>query len=117
MAGTSEPTVDRKPKSTPEGIAVLDDLVAELGEHDVVRSAMFGMPSLKVGSGKAFAGMFGDELVVKLDGAAHAAAIALPGATLFDPSGSRPMKQWVQLPVAHRDRWLEFVRLACEGMA
>jgi hypothetical protein len=37
---------------------------------------------------------------------AHAEALALPGAELFDPSGKgRPFKDWVSVPVAHAGRW------------
>ena len=37
---------------------------------------------------------------------AHARALALPGAHLFDPSGrDEPFKQWVVVPFAHADEW------------
>jgi hypothetical protein len=37
---------------------------------------------------KAFAGLYGDAMVFKLAGDAHAAARGLAGVELFDPSGS-----------------------------
>ena len=56
--------------------------------------------------GAKLAGLFGDALVFKLGGDAHASAIALEGAELFDPSGiGRAMKEWVVVPKAHAKRW------------
>ena len=72
------------------------------------------MPCLKI-NGKAFAGLYGDDMVFKLHGRAHEQAIALSGAHLFDPSGmGRPMKQWVQVAHEHADRWAELGRNALE---
>ncbi|RYY63290.1 MAG: hypothetical protein EOO12_12645 [Chitinophagaceae bacterium] len=61
---------------------------------------LFGKPCFKKG-GKAFTCFFQNEMVFKLTGPAHAGALAVPGAKLFDPSGKgRPMKEWVQVPPA-----------------
>jgi hypothetical protein len=92
--------------------AVADDLVTA----GATRARMFGMPSLKIG-GKAFAGYSQGALVVKLRGEAHAQALALAGATLFDPMGGRPMKEWVVIPPEHADRWAEFGHMALATMA
>jgi hypothetical protein len=90
------------------------DLVEALAPRGVVRGAMFGMPALKAGS-KAFAGVFGDAVVFKLTGPAHAAAAALKGASLFDPSGmGRAMKEWVVVPLAHAARWGALAESALE---
>jgi hypothetical protein len=70
----------------------------------VTPGQMFGMPTLKAGS-KAFAGRFQDAMVFKLSGEAHGRALALSGAHLFDPSGMRPMKEWVVVPPDHADEW------------
>lgn len=75
-------------------------------------SKMFGMPCLKNDSGKAFAGFYQEAMVFKLGGAAHARALALPGARLFDPMHGRPMKAWVEVPAVHAALWLEFARQA-----
>jgi hypothetical protein len=64
----------------------------------------FGMPCLKTGK-KVFAGLQGDAMVFKLGGAQHGRALTLDGAHLFDPMGGRPMKEWVQVPIAHSDAW------------
>jgi hypothetical protein len=81
---------------------IADDLVARgLAE----RAKVFGMPSLKA-RGKAIGGFYNGDMVFKLtDEASRSAALALEGAHSFDPMGGRPMKEWVQVPVAHADKW------------
>jgi hypothetical protein len=77
---------------------------------------MMGMPTLYLG-GKAFAGLFGDAMVFKLDGEAHAAALALPRAALFDPSGmGRPMKAWVRVPREQASAWTNLAGSAAQGI-
>jgi hypothetical protein len=94
--------------------AAYAQLAADLGAET---SAMFGMPALKL-AGKAFAGLFGDAIVFKLDGTHHATALALAGAELFDPSGSgRAMKAWVVVPSAHATRWPALGAAAAAALA
>jgi TfoX N-terminal domain len=94
--------------------AIAAELVASAG---ALKGTMFGMPCLKH-SGKMFAGFFQDAMVFKLDAPAHAQALALAGARLFDPSDrGRPMKEWVVVPAAHAARWPEFGRAALEYVA
>lgn len=74
-------------------------------EHGVKAGRMFGMPALLLGR-KAFAGLYGDAMVFKLSGDAHAAALNLTGAELFDPSQmGRPMKAWVVVSTTHAGKW------------
>jgi hypothetical protein len=89
--------------------AVVNELKNEL---DIVGASMFGMPSIKRAGGKAFAGLYGDDMVFKLEGDAHAAALALTGAHLFEPMVGRPMKAWVQVPPTHESQWAELARKA-----
>jgi hypothetical protein len=78
---------------------------------------VMGMPTLYLG-GKAFAGLFGDAMVFKLEGEAHAAALALPVAALFDPSGmGRPMKAWVTVPLANESEWPRLASAGAGGIA
>lgn len=86
--------------------ALYDTLAQQLtADPTVTLTKMFGMPSIKHGD-KAIAGYFKGAMVFKLDGAAHADALALDGARIFDPSGmGRPMKQWVEVPAAHAEAW------------
>jgi hypothetical protein len=72
---------------------------------------MFGMPCFKA-KGSSFAGLWGDAIVFKLTGEAHAAATGLKGAEAFDPMGGRPMKEWVVVPATHSRRWREFADAA-----
>ena len=95
-----------------------DALVDEVTATSPAKSSkMFGMPCLKNDSGKAFAGFYQDAMVFKLGGAAHARALALPGARLFDPMQGRPMKAWVEVPAVHAALWLEFARQALSYVA
>lgn len=77
---------------------------------------MMGMPTLFF-EGKAFAGLFGEAMVFKLEGEAHTAALAEPGAVLFDPSGmGRPMKAWIQVPSADASAWPRLADQALEAL-
>src|SRR4051794_24287758 len=90
-----------------------DDLLAR--NADLERTKMMGMPSLKR-NGKLVAGFVAsaDAMVFKLaDPDAHAAALALDGAHLFDPGRhGRPFKEWVVVPPAHAARWPELAAAA-----
>jgi len=99
--------------STEAGRVRFDAVVEELsGELDIVQTSMLGMPSLKVRGGKAFAGLYGDDMVFKLEAEAYATALALDGAHCFEPTDGRPMKAWVQVPPTHETQWAELARKA-----
>ena len=88
---------------------LVDDLCAR--NDDVEPSQMMGMPCVKR-SGKMVAGFSrsAEAMVFKLpDPDAHARALALDGARLFDPSGKgQPFKEWVVVPAAHAGEWEAF---------
>ncbi len=92
---------------------LVDDLCAR--NDDVEPSQMMGMPCVKR-SGKMVAGFTKGEggMVFKLpDPAAHARALALDGAHLFDPGGKgHPFKEWVVVPFAHEAEWESFAQHA-----
>ena len=94
-----------------------DDLADFLAfRHDFVElSQMMGMPCVKA-RGKMVAGFTKGEgaMVFKLpDPDAHARALALEGAHLFDPSGKgQPFREWVVVPEAHADQWESFAQHA-----
>jgi hypothetical protein len=92
---------------------VVDDLLVQHG--DVEKAQMMGMPTLKR-NGKLVAGFAPSSggMAFKLtDESAREAALAIEGARLFDPSErGRPMKEWVEVPVKHADRWPELARQA-----
>jgi hypothetical protein len=58
---------------------LLDELS---GERDVVKASMFGMPGIKRRGGKAFCGLYGDDMIFKLEGQDHARALELAGPPL-----------------------------------
>jgi hypothetical protein len=90
-----------------------DDLIAR--HPGVERAKMMGMASVKR-DGKLVAGFVEaeDAMAFKLtDPDAHAQALALAGAHLFDPSGKgRPFKEWVVVPPAHVGQWTQFAESA-----
>jgi hypothetical protein len=97
---------------------ILNEIAARFSpEQDVTLSNWFGKPCLKVG-GKVFAALEGNDMAFKLEGEAHAGALQVSGAHLFDPRGQgHPMKRWVQIPAAESSTWSHFARLACDYVA
>ena len=92
--------------------AIAQSLVAGSG---ATAAKMMGMPILKK-DGKAFAGYASGSMTFKLRGTAHAEALRLAGARLFDPSGmGRPMKEWVEVPASASDHWERLAKAALEG--
>jgi hypothetical protein len=107
----------RRPITSDEGRRryelVRSGMEAEVG---ATAGHMMGMPMLYL-HGKGFAGLFGDAMVFKLGGADHTSALAMAGAALFDPSGvGRPMKAWVEVPMAGAADWPRLARLAADGL-
>jgi hypothetical protein len=85
-----------------------DDIVDAITDwHPNCRaSQVFGMPCVKR-SGRVVFGLSRTGMVFKLtDATAHARALAVPGAHLFDPSGrGEPFRQWVVVPLEHAEEW------------
>lgn len=104
-----------KQKTTPR--QDFDRVAGELAHLGVTVSLVFGKPAYKDANGHSFACLFGDGLSCRLiEGTAEfTAALALPGAELFDPSGERhkrPMKDWVVVPHAAADQWQRYAEAA-----
>lgn len=95
--------------STPQWEQLLGE-VREL-HPEVTAGAMFGMPCAKV-AGKAFMGSFDGGVVFKLDEPVRTEALQLSGSQLFDPSGSRPMREWVVVGSENQDRWERYAEAA-----
>ena len=95
---------------------ICDELIAR--HPGVERAKMMGMASVKR-DGKLVAGFVEaeDAMAFKLtDADAHAQALALEGAHLFDPSGKgRPFKEWVVVPPAHAADWQRLAESAVAG--
>ena len=83
---------------------------ALLADHRVIESQMFGMPCVKIGS-KAFAGLWKNNLVVKIGTRRVEALLKAKLGKQFDPSGMhRPMKEWIMIKApttAAAKKWIE----------
>jgi TfoX/Sxy family transcriptional regulator of competence genes len=96
-------------KSPPELIAAFDAAIA--GKPGVERRQMFGYPSAFL-KGNLLAGLFQDQMMVRLSEADRAKATVEAAARPFAPGG-RPMREYVVLPpeiVADKrklDAWLK----------
>ncbi|WP_157157479.1 MULTISPECIES: hypothetical protein [unclassified Diaminobutyricimonas] len=80
--------------------AVFDELAEELEPSGATPGKMFGARGI-IFKKKAFVCLVQEHLAFKLGAGtdAHATALALPGAELWDPSGmGRPFKDWVAIP-------------------
>ncbi|MDO5494537.1 MAG: hypothetical protein Q4G64_02335 [bacterium] len=98
------------PKTPPSDAARTryEELVEFAESRGALRAQMFGSPSLRFENGKHFACLSGENMIFKVtDAALREELLALPGARNFDPSGSRPMREWVQLPPEHAARYEE----------
>ncbi len=92
-----------------------DAVVAALGS-EVRRSQMMGYPSI-TRDGKMIGCFDTKGLSVKLGRSSdeHAAALAIPGASIFTPGNSnRRFHDWVTLPPSAAEQWLEYTRAAID---
>jgi hypothetical protein len=83
---------------------------------DSKEGRMFGALCIKAPNGKAGVMFYRDAMVFKLTGDELQQALALSGATLFDPAGGRPMKGWVQVPFEHATVWHRLAPIAMDGV-
>ena len=90
----------------------------ELSEQieSVKPGKMFGALCMKTPNGKSAAMIWKDHLVVKLKGDLLNEALNLSGAKIFEPMDGRPMKEWVQIPFMHKDRWKEYTLLSINSV-
>ncbi|MGW4646921.1 hypothetical protein [Kitasatospora sp. NPDC004289] len=97
---------------------LFDEIATDLAPRGAIAGAMFGKRALKA-HGKAFVCLKDNLLAFRLGAgtAAHAEALALPEAELFDPSGKhRPFKDWVAVPAAQAHTWPHYAELALGGL-
>lgn len=100
------------PKPDPKALKAFQALVANA--PGVTVKPMFGNFGA-FSNGQMFAGVFGDAVFVRLAEDDRAAALALPGAKLFEPMRGRPMKEYVILPPAflgNKKKAHDFVRMS-----
>jgi hypothetical protein len=78
---------------------------------------MFGALCMKTAYGKSAAMFWKDNIVVKLQGDSKIEALSLNGSQLFEPMDGRPMKEWVQIPFAYKDKWKKFTLSSLESVS
>ena len=101
------------PPPTAAVLADLDDLVAAVGAvHLVKRRPLFGCPSIWHDPGKPFLSLWGDDMVFRLADDDLPAALALPGAAMFEPMAGRKMTGWVRVPRGSSDHWHDLAQQA-----
>lgn len=83
---------------------------------DVKPGKMFGSLCLKTPNGKSAAMLWKDNIVVKLKGDRLQEALGLDGAQIFEPMAGRPMKDWVQVPYAYKDKWQELASISADDV-
>lgn len=102
-------TAPAMPKPTPESVARFKEIVPD--DPRVSLRPMFGNLAA-FANGYMFAGLYGDDVFVRLDDRGHASVID-QGGTSFEPMPGRPMRGYVVLPdawsrdVAAGRRWAE----------
>jgi hypothetical protein len=98
---------------------LFESLAAAFAEAGVTQGTTFGTKALKFNR-KAIACLHGEGMAFRLsrDTRAHAHAMALDGAGLFDPSGQhRPLKDWVLVPLSGCVHWQELAEAALDNLA
>ena len=79
---------------------------------------MFGAECIKSSNnGKALAFYYKEHMVFKLKDEAYDDAMSLDGTDLFNPTGTRPMGGWVQVPEDYMNKWDTFAEAAREYVA
>jgi hypothetical protein len=98
--------------------ATLQEIAAQFDpEQNVAVGKWFGKQCLAVQK-KVFVILWGSDLAFKLAGKAHAAALQVEGAHLFDPRGAgNPMKEWVQIPASQAQYWNQYAKLAIQSIS
>jgi hypothetical protein len=79
---------------------------------NVKEGKMFGALCMKTPNGKSAAMFWKENIVVKLSKDFLKEALSLEGAKLFEPMAGKPMKEWVQIPFAHKDQWEKFTKIS-----
>ena len=76
---------------------------------------MFGALCMKMPNGKSGAMFWKDNIVVKLRGDVLQEALSLDGTKLFEPMEGKPMKEWVQIPFAYKNKWKKFAKISAQS--
>jgi TfoX/Sxy family transcriptional regulator of competence genes len=102
-------------RKSPESLVQLFDRVAPTDPR-VQRRSMFGYPAAFV-NGHMFCGLHQENVIVRLEGGARSAFLALPGAQVFEPMPGRPMREYLVAPEAMVADEAELARWMRESLA
>ncbi len=90
---------------------------AMLADNRVIESQMFGMPCVKIG-GKMFAGLWKNQLVIKIGVPRVTELLKAKAGKQFDPSGmKRPLKEWIMIKASTAKEWIELAEEAKKFVA
>jgi TfoX/Sxy family transcriptional regulator of competence genes len=109
----STPKKEAMPKWERSPDELVSDFAAYIGSiADAVTRKMFGYPAAFV-NGQMFAGLFADDMILRLSETDRAAFVAQTGATPFEPMPGRAMREYVVVPEEVRAspalaHWLEW---------
>ena len=87
-------------------------LAAEI--PDVKEGRIFGTDCITTHNGKPAAMFWKDNVVVKLKGEHLKEAMSLDGSKQFEPMEGKPLREWIQIPFEHKDKWKKYVLLSIE---
>jgi hypothetical protein len=82
----------------------------------VKEGKVFGTECITIPNGKSAAMLWKDNIVVKLKGEHLKEAMSLDGTKQFEPMEGRPMKEWIQIPFEHKDKWKKFALISVESV-
>jgi len=97
-----------------EAAAYFNEITAAV--PDATPGKMFGALCIKMPNGKAGAMFKDDCILVKLEGAIQAEALALKGAQVFTPMEGRPMNGWIQLPFSLKSKWQHYLIISTDAV-
>jgi TfoX/Sxy family transcriptional regulator of competence genes len=109
----STPKKEAMPKWERSPDELVSDFAAYIGSiADAVTRKMFGYPAAFV-NGQMFAGLFADDMILRLSETDRAAFVEQTGAVLFEPLPGRAMREYVVVPEEVRAspalaHWLEW---------
>jgi len=89
-------------------------LTAEI--PDVKEGKIFGAECITTPNGKSAAMIWKNNLVVKLKGEFLKEAMSLDGAKQFEPMKGKPMKEWIQIPFDHEEKWKKFMLISVDAV-
>ena len=84
---------------------------------EAIEGKMFGAKCIKADNGKAVAILWKNTMLFKLNESDYKEALKLKGSKigthLYAPE--RPMKGWVEVPVAHSEKWTNLIKRAIKN--